>query len=139
LCEAPRTCVICAWNWNLPLVLSHAGSAGCFSRGDGSASSNRRTRQNSHKKKERPVLKILLPAAVLAILAAPVAATPISSGGLAAQAPDNIHEVAQGGPHRPHFRPHVRKPPRGWHRYHQRPWDWHRRGCMQVGPLWFCP
>jgi hypothetical protein len=34
---------------------------------------------------------------------------------------------------------HKGHPPRGWHSYHQRPNDWHRRGCMAVGPLWYCP
>lgn len=86
------------------------------------------------------MLKILLPAAaVIAVLAAPVAAMPTSgSGGLAAQAPDNIERVAQGFPvHRRHHR--HRKPPHGWHRYDKRPWDWRERSCTQIGPFWFCP
>lgn len=29
--------------------------------------------------------------------------------------------------------------PRGWHRYHSRPRDWRTRGCIIVGPVWFCP
>lgn len=29
--------------------------------------------------------------------------------------------------------------PRGWNRYDRRPGDWSRRGCVMVGPLWFCP
>ncbi|WP_295559402.1 hypothetical protein [uncultured Hyphomicrobium sp.] len=29
--------------------------------------------------------------------------------------------------------------PRGWHRYDRRPGDWHRRGCIIVGPIWWCP
>jgi hypothetical protein len=29
--------------------------------------------------------------------------------------------------------------PSHWRRYHSRPRDWHRRGCIIVGPLWFCP
>lgn len=29
--------------------------------------------------------------------------------------------------------------PRGWHRHNRRPWDWRTRGCVIVGPLWFCP
>lgn len=28
--------------------------------------------------------------------------------------------------------------PHGWHRYDRRPRDWNRRGCVMVGPLWFC-
>ena len=31
-----------------------------------------------------------------------------------------------------------RAPPH-WHRYHRRPHDWLRRGCIIVGPFWFCP
>lgn len=31
-----------------------------------------------------------------------------------------------------------RAPP-GWRRYGSRPWDWQRRGCIQVGPAWVCP
>jgi uncharacterized protein YfaQ (DUF2300 family) len=30
-------------------------------------------------------------------------------------------------------------PPRGWRRYDRRPGDWRTRGCVIVGPLWFCP
>jgi hypothetical protein len=29
--------------------------------------------------------------------------------------------------------------PHGWHRYHARPRNWSRRGCVIVGPVWFCP
>jgi Ni/Co efflux regulator RcnB len=29
--------------------------------------------------------------------------------------------------------------PHGWHRYHHRPRDWRTRGCIVVGPIWFCP
>jgi len=31
-----------------------------------------------------------------------------------------------------------RSPP-GWHRHPRRPSDWRRRGCVIVGPVWFCP
>ena len=42
---------------------------------------------------------------------------------------------------RPHYVPGHRyhDAPRGWHRYSRRPHDWNRRGCILVGPLWFCP
>jgi hypothetical protein len=42
---------------------------------------------------------------------------------------------------RPHFYPghHYRSAPRGWHRYHSRPYNWRTRGCVVVGPVWFCP
>jgi hypothetical protein len=32
-----------------------------------------------------------------------------------------------------------RSAPHGWHRYDRRPGDWNRRGCILVGPIWFCP
>ncbi len=42
---------------------------------------------------------------------------------------------------RRHYRPgrHYGHAPRGWHRFHRRPHDWRTRGCIVVGPLWFCP
>jgi hypothetical protein len=32
-----------------------------------------------------------------------------------------------------------RHPPRGWHRFHHRPHNWRMRGCIAIGPAWFCP
>ena len=32
-----------------------------------------------------------------------------------------------------------REPPRGWHRFGYRPDDWRTRGCLEIGPAWFCP
>jgi len=32
-----------------------------------------------------------------------------------------------------------RSPPRGWRRFDRRPGDWRTRGCIIVGPVWFCP
>jgi len=29
--------------------------------------------------------------------------------------------------------------PSNWHRYKKRPGDWQRRGCIIVGPIWWCP
>jgi hypothetical protein len=31
------------------------------------------------------------------------------------------------------------KAPPSWHRYKQRPGNWRTRGCIIVGPIWFCP
>jgi hypothetical protein len=28
---------------------------------------------------------------------------------------------------------------RSWHHYSSRPGDWHDRGCVSVGPMWYCP
>jgi hypothetical protein len=33
----------------------------------------------------------------------------------------------------------LRAAPHGWRRYHARPGDWRTRGCVVVGPIWFCP
>ena len=40
-----------------------------------------------------------------------------------------------------HFSPgaRYRNAPAGWRRYGARPGDWRTRGCVMVGPLWFCP
>lgn len=32
-----------------------------------------------------------------------------------------------------------RSAPRGWRRYDRRPSYWRTRGCVIVGPVWFCP
>lgn len=32
-----------------------------------------------------------------------------------------------------------RTAPPGYRRYYSRPYDWRTRGCVIVGPLWFCP
>ncbi|WP_083567606.1 hypothetical protein [Hyphomicrobium sp. CS1GBMeth3] len=29
--------------------------------------------------------------------------------------------------------------PAGWRRYSARPYGWQTRGCIVVGPVWFCP
>lgn len=34
---------------------------------------------------------------------------------------------------------HYRRAPRGWHRYSHRPHRWRERGCIIIGPVWFCP
>ncbi len=31
------------------------------------------------------------------------------------------------------------KAPGNWHRYDKRPGDWQHRGCIIVGPIWWCP
>lgn len=44
------------------------------------------------------------------------------------------------GPKR-HYRPggHYSHAPKGWHRHSKRPAYWQTRGCIAVGPVWFCP
>jgi Ni/Co efflux regulator RcnB len=36
------------------------------------------------------------------------------------------------------FRRGYRRPPRGYRSYRRRPSDWRRRGCIVIGPLWYC-
>lgn len=46
-----------------------------------------------------------------------------------------------GRPRRHRFAPgpRHRAAPRGWRRHGRRPHDWRTRGCIVVGPVWFCP
>ena len=37
------------------------------------------------------------------------------------------------------YRHHYRRPPPGWRSYRSRPWGWRRRGCLSIGPVWYCP
>ncbi len=34
---------------------------------------------------------------------------------------------------------HYRRPPPGWRRYSYQPYGWGRRGCIAIGPVWYCP
>lgn len=51
------------------------------------------------------------------------------------------HAPRHGRAHSHRYRPggHYRSAPRGWHRHSHRPGNWSRRGCISVGPAWFCP
>jgi hypothetical protein len=46
-----------------------------------------------------------------------------------------------GRPHRYRYAPGARlgAAPYGYRRYGARPYDWRTRGCIVVGPIWFCP
>jgi hypothetical protein len=87
----------------------------------------------------------LIAAAAAALFAGTASAAPIHpSAGVGAMTTPrttqvdwrdrNRHRNWRGGHH---GRRHG--PPPGWRRYHTRPWDWQRRGCMAIGPVWFCP
>jgi hypothetical protein len=41
----------------------------------------------------------------------------------------NKHRYGYGNDH----------PPYGWRSYHYRPYGWATRGCIAIGPLWYCP
>ena len=32
-----------------------------------------------------------------------------------------------------------RSGPRGWNRYSSRPYNYRSRGCIVIGPVWYCP
>lgn len=99
--------------------------------------------------------KVLVSAALLAF--AGLSVTPASASPAPAPlAPIVAAEVVQVQGRRPddysgrrggfdrdrsHYRPGHRydRAPSHWHRYHSRPRDWRRRGCIIVGPIWFCP
>lgn len=96
-----------------------------------------------------------LPAGLLglALLAGPSAhaADAASAPKRMAQAP-SVH-VGPGGVHidigpkrrhhrtKHHYRPGHRydRAPAHWHRHKRRPHNWRKRGCIIVGPVWFCP
>lgn len=88
---------------------------------------------------------------VSAFAVSPASAAPIASQPAAIESPIVLaqahrdrgpgHGAAprRGGPQR--FVPGRRygSAPHGWHRYGRRPGDWRTRGCVMVGPVWFCP
>ena len=101
------------------------------------------------------MLKVLAPAAVLASLLAfsPSFANAAAAPGLAAKPAAETGIVKVQNRERAR-RKQIRRrsfnrgyragsrhahAPRGWRRYDRRPWDWRRRGCIIVGPIWFCP
>ena len=49
----------------------------------------------------------------------------------------NRHVRHRAWRHHKNWRHHNRY--RGWHRYHSRPWNWRTRGCVIIGPIWYCP
>ncbi|WP_291163501.1 hypothetical protein [Hyphomicrobium sp.] len=87
--------------------------------------------------------------ALCAVAASILSATSASAITLGAPAPvaasTAIQQVDYRNDHRNSYRKkyyhkrHDRHPPKGWHRYHKRPGDWSRRGCMAIGPVWWCP
>jgi hypothetical protein len=105
------------------------------------------------------VLKFIVPAAMASLLGAtsawaqPPASTMMSlrqstppgfaqmRGGPMKRDGDTRHADNRTGD-REHFAPGRRydKSPPGWHRHgYRRPGDWHTRGCIMAGPIWFCP
>lgn len=104
-------------------------------------------------------VRYLLPALMMfafAFAIAPASAAPVvhqdhnsaSPMILAQMGPSNRHDRDRHRSAKPrhrssgtHYVPGHRyhNAPRGWHRYSRRPRDWNHRGCILVGPVWFCP
>lgn len=103
------------------------------------------------------MFKYLAPAAIATFMAlTPAHALPVASSGAAPAADaspaaltliadrdgdgrrDRMH---RDGDRRGHWVPGRRydNAPSGWHRYGRRPGNWRSRGCILVGPIWFCP
>ena len=106
------------------------------------------------------MLKYIVPAAVLAFFMAFTSAWAMPAGSsqtmVGAPVPQIIqvqarpdlmrrpgtgHRGPGSGRHRHRYTPGVRlrRPPRGWHRFHRRPSYWRTRGCVIVGSVWWCP
>jgi len=90
------------------------------------------------------VLKLVAPAALAALLSSSAFALPAASLADQMQA-DGVQLVQYRHDHRPppprRYSPGARlhAAPHGWRRYGARPRDWRTRGCVLVGPVWFCP
>ena len=97
------------------------------------------------------MMKFFLPAAVLSLLicsaasAGPLPSTSgIKQGGESVVTKVQAKRKKDARPRRPDKRRFVpgrryRTAPPGYRRYTVRPRDWRTRGCIIVGPLWFCP
>ena len=92
----------------------------------------------------------MIAAAALLSLASFAPASAAVSVPAAPQVADDVVQVQSGerrrserghDGHRHDYRPGRRydRAPSHWHRHSHRPRDWRRRGCIIVGPLWFCP
>jgi hypothetical protein len=75
-------------------------------------------------------------------------AAPVSGGAVAQSTAPIVLAQYRGRDHDGYrYRGHPRyvpgrryhSAPHGWHRYGRRPGDWRHRGCVLVGPVWFCP
>ena len=54
------------------------------------------------------------------------------------------HDYKKHGYKRGHYKHDAYKhaykhPPKGWRSYSSRPIFWERRGCLLIGPGWYCP
>ena len=104
------------------------------------------------------LMKFIVPAAIASLVgvtsawAQPPASTALSQstppgfahvqGGSMGRDGGNTRRADNRANDREHFTPgrrYDRSPP-GWRRHgYRRPGDWHTRGCIMAGPIWFCP
>jgi hypothetical protein len=108
----------------------------------------------AHGSRDR-MIRYIVPAALLTLFAAPSAmAVPVAPSSISEAASADaaiIHiQDRRGRDHRgsardhrpgPRFTPggRYRSAPQGYRRYGARPGNWRTRGCILVGPVWFCP
>lgn len=104
------------------------------------------------------MLKYIIPAAVASFfVCAPASAAPVTNtSGLKLQSTSEIVQAKSRRHVRKHRRAHrhyrhrrahrryypgrrYRHAPHGYRRYSYRPYNWRSRGCIIVGPIWFCP
>jgi hypothetical protein len=80
----------------------------------------------------------------LAVVSPASAVTPSAAVGHATVQTDGITPVQYKKKHYKHrhkYRPggRYKHAPKGWRRYSSRPSFWQTRGCVVVGPVWWCP
>ncbi len=98
------------------------------------------------------MIKVLIPAVVASLIALSSAqalpASAAADGARTSNAPaltliDDRDGARRDNDHRrPQFTPgrRYKEAPSGWNRHgSRRPGDWRTRGCIMVGPIWFCP
>lgn len=97
------------------------------------------------------MMKPILLGAALSLVASSAAwANPTATSGQQGAQSSNIVKVGRGDYHdrdrhwkgnrwddHHAFRDHDDRY-RGWKRYSYRPYDWEGRGCISVGPIWYC-
>ena len=81
------------------------------------------------------------PASAASVLPATTGAAIQAEGIVLAQYGPKKKHYGKKHHHRHKYRPGGRysKAPPGWKRHYKRPSYWQTRGCVVVGPVWFCP
>ncbi len=82
-------------------------------------------------------------ALAMGVGATTASALPLTGSGGYSQAQEGVVLAAykKKGLHKRHYTPGSRHKhaPKNWRRYDKRPGDWSKRGCIVVGPIWWCP